>query len=194
MCFIKDLPVLNLPSYWLFTAHWWLLSCSSFPEWDGACCGWMRLGSLPQRDGKRGSFFSLSSAAAGGVGAVLCTADSSAGERTSLCSPVSKCVLTVSSHFPVWSTSFLRLINKVWQNIRVTCPSWACHTLVCFWPLFLRYCASVNPLQNVSCTNKTNIKTRINNINSVETFPTCHLENLVCKDGEAKCLKKILNL
>ncbi len=60
--------------------------CSLLSEWDGARCGGLCVGSIPHcdRESRPGwSVFSLSSAAARGVGAVFCTADSIAGEHPS---------------------------------------------------------------------------------------------------------------
>lgn len=67
-------------SYHIYGSSIPLMCCSSFPERGGACGGWMCLGSLPRCEWKRRRAHSLGSTAAGGVGAVLCTADSAAGE------------------------------------------------------------------------------------------------------------------
>lgn len=72
-----------------------LWCCSLLSEWVGACCGGMCVGSLPHCDREsrqRWSVFSLSSAAAGGVGAVFCTEDSIAGEKPSFCVCVCVCL------------------------------------------------------------------------------------------------------
>lgn len=114
------------------------LCCSSLAERGGACCSWMCLGSLPQCDWKRCRALSLASTAAGGVGAVLRTADCSAGKWSVA---FLNFWLRLRSHLHVFIwTSFLRLISKAWNNSRVTHPSWACHTFAFFSHLILRYC------------------------------------------------------
>lgn len=123
------------------------LCCSSLAERGGACRSWMCLGSLPYCEWKRSRALPLSSTAAGGVGAVLRTADSSAGKRDALFSTASSVWLFVLG----WAHTFmyfmsitsLRLISKAWKNSRGTRPSWACHTFDCFSHPFLWYCDSV---------------------------------------------------
>lgn len=122
------------------------LYCSSLAERGSACCSWMCLGSLPHCDWKRSRALSLTSTAAGGVGAVLRTADCSAGKCHSIFySKLSVAFLSfwlrLSSHPHIFY--LLRLTSKAWKNSRVTHPSWACHTLDCFSHPFLRYCNSI---------------------------------------------------
>lgn len=120
-----------------------LLCCSLLSEWDGARCGGMCVGSLSHCDRKcrqRWSLFSLSSAAAGGVGAVFCTADCVAGEEPS--SGLSLRVWRRRRYYAHTSTlcpfSFLRLIIRVWRAVRRTPPSQVSHTLACSSHPFLR--------------------------------------------------------
>lgn len=76
-----------LQSAWCIVPTIGPLCCSLLSEWDGARCWRMCVGSLPRcdkrRSGRRWGVFSVSGAAAGGVGAVFCTADSIAGEQQS---------------------------------------------------------------------------------------------------------------
>lgn len=120
-----------------------MLWCSFSSEWDAACCGRMCLDSLPHFDRKRRascSISSLSSAAAGGVGAVFCTADSSAGEQPS--SDLSLLADKIKLIIHVLSTSLPRPTIKVSRTTQVTLQSQDYRTFVCFSHLSLRYWAS----------------------------------------------------
>lgn len=128
-----------------------MLWVSFSSEWDDACCGGMCLDSLPHCDRKRRascSISSLSSAAAGGVGAVLCTADSSAGEQPS--SDLSLLANKIKLIIHASSTSPPRPTIKVSRTTQVTLQSQDYRTFVCFSHPSLRYWASFLSLQNTS--------------------------------------------
>lgn len=101
----------------------------------------MCLDSLPGCDRERGarwSALSLSGAAAGGVVAVFCTADSPAGEQPS--PHVRLGAAKPSDLFRCLSLP--RLITKVLKPTRVTLQFQDYHTFICSSELFLRYSPS----------------------------------------------------